>query len=268
MAVGNLNVDLSGRVALVTGSTSGMGEEMARQLARSGATVVSHGLGPREHIEALRAELDKASGTPAMHLPHDLTAPERGAEMVREVEARFGRLDILINNAGIQHVSPIEDFPGERWNALLAVNLSAAFHATKAAFRGMKQRKFGRMIATSSTLGVTAEMNKAAYVSSKHGVIGLVRSAALEGAEHGITANAICPGWVLTPLAAGQVEAKVKASGLPREVVIREQFLNQQPTRRFVSTGEIAGTILFLCSDAAASITGVAIPVDGGQLVL
>ena len=268
MAVANLSVDLSGRVALVTGSTSGMGEEIARQLAASGATVAIHGLGDRDKVEEIRAAVERTSGKPAIHLEHDLTNAPSAAAMVREVETRFGRLDILVNNAGIQHVSPIEDFPEDRWNALIAVNLSAAFHATKAAFPGMKKRCFGRMIATSSTLGVTAELNKAAYVSSKHGIIGLVRSAALEGAEHGITANAIMPGWVLTPLAAGQVEKKVVALGLPRETVIRDHFLNTQPTRRFVDTKEIAGTVLFLCSDAAASITGVALPVDGGQLIL
>ena len=268
MAVANLSVDLSGRVALVTGSTSGMGEEIALQLAASGAAVAIHGLGDRDKIETIRMDIEKASGKAAIHLSHDLTDAPSAAAMVGEVEARYGRLDILVNNAGIQHISPLEHFPSERWDALIAVNLSAAFHATKAAFRGMKERRFGRMIATSSTLGVTAEPNKAAYVSSKHGVIGLVRSAALEGAEHGITANAIMPGWVLTPLAAGQVEQKVQALGLPRETVIRDHFLNLHPTKRFVETAEIAGTVLFLCSDAAASITGAAIPVDGGELLL
>ena len=268
MATGNLSVDLSGRVALVTGSTSGMGEEVARQLAASGATVAIHGLGDPDAIEQTRSEIARLSSKPALHLSHDLTDARSAAAMVREVEARFGRLDILVNNAGIQHVSPLEDFPDERWDALLAVNLSAAFQATKAAFPGMKHRRFGRIIATSSTLGVTAEMNKAAYVASKHGVIGLIRAAALEGAEHGITANAIMPGWVLTPLAAVQVERKVQALGLPRETVIRDHFLNLHPTKRFVETTEIAGTVMFLCSDAAASITGAAIPVDGGELIL
>ncbi|MEZ5773286.1 MAG: 3-hydroxybutyrate dehydrogenase [Hyphomicrobiaceae bacterium] len=268
MAVGNLSVDLSDRVALVTGSTGGMGEEVARQLAASGAIVAIHGLGEPELIEQIRVDIEGLSGKPAVHLAHDLTDAPTAAAMVREVESRFGRVDILVNNAGIQHVSPLEDFPDERWDALIAVNLSAAFHATKAAFPGMKQRRFGRVIATSSTLGVTAEMNKAAYVSSKHGIIGLMRSTALEGAEYGITANAIMPGWVLTPLAAGQVERKVQALGLPREAVVRDHFLNLHPTKRFVETREIAGAVLFLCSDAASSITGAAIPVDGGELIL
>jgi 3-hydroxybutyrate dehydrogenase len=260
-------VDLRGRIALVTGSTSGIGRAIATRLAGAGATVVIHGLGDPAEIEALRRTLSASSGSGVTHLGHDLAEAGAAAAMVDEVIARHGRVDILVNNAGIQHVSALESFPPEKWDLLMAVNLTAVFAATSRAFGGMKERGWGRVVNTSSTLGMTAEMNKAAYVAGKHGVIGLTRSTALEGAEFGVTCNAICPGWVMTPLVAGQVEARAKEQGRPAEAVIRDMLVTQ-PTRRFVAPDEIAGTVLFLCSDDAASITGSAIAVDGGQLIL
>lgn len=268
MAILDLRVPLAGRVALITGSTSGMGREAARHLALNGATVVLHGFGDAVEIEAQRAGLAAESGQAVAYLPHDLADPHAAAALVDEVISHFGKLDILINNAGIQHVDDIDSFPTDKWDELIAVNLTAAFHTIRRAFPGMRERRWGRIINTASTLGLTAELRKPAYVAAKHGIIGLTREVALEGAEVGVTCNAICPGWVLTPLVSRQVDAKVAALGLPRDAVIRDHFLRDLPTRRFVETNEIAGAMLFLCSEVARSITGCSLPVDGGSLVI
>lgn len=260
----DISVPLKGKVALITGSTSGMGLETARVLARNGAAVALHGLGDEAEIAAIQREIGGAT----QHFGHDLAAHDEGARLVPDVIAAMGKIDILINNAGVQHVADIQDFPDAEWHRLIAVNLTAAFTAIRAAWPGMRERGWGRIINTASTLAVTAEPRKAAYVSAKHGVLGLTREIALEGAELGITCNAICPGWVLTPLVRRQVEAKASSFGLSFEDTAREHFLRDLPTKRFVETEEIAAAMLFLCSDAARSITGIALPVDGASIVL
>lgn len=263
----DIAVPLQGKVALITGSTSGMGLETARVLARNGASVALHGLGDSAEIAAVLNELG-GLGAVARHFGHDLSVHDQGAALVPDVIAEMGRVDILINNAGIQHVADIQDFPDAEWHRLIAVNLTAAFTAIRAAWPGMRERRWGRIINTASTLAMTAEPRKAAYVSAKHGVLGLTREIALEGAELGITCNAICPGWVLTPLVRKQVEAKAAAFGLTFDETARQHFLRDLPTKRFVETEEIAAAMLFLCSDAARSITGVALPVDGASIVV
>lgn len=263
-----MQIDLSGKVALVTGSTSGMGQAIARALALNGAAVAVHGLGDTAANTAFADALRHESGKETVLLENDLACPAATEAMIDEVLARFGRLDILINNAGIQHRAPIHEFPTAAWKALLDVNLTAPFIATRRVVPYMIKQSWGRIINTSSTLGLVAEKHKAAYVATKHGLIGLTRAVALDVADSGITCNAICPGWVLTPLAESQVETAVVKTGKARDVVIREDFLALQPSGRFVTVEEIAGAVLYLCSDAAASVTGVALPVDGGQLVL
>jgi 3-hydroxybutyrate dehydrogenase len=259
-------VPLSGKVALVTGSTSGIGREIAIALARSGADVALHGLGAPEEILAIEKEI-AALGVLVTRFDHDLADHGQSSSLVPDVLAHFGKLDILVNNAGVQHVADIDAFSDEAWHRLIAVNLTAAFTAIRAAWPGMRERRWGRIINTASTLALTAESRKAAYVAAKHGVLGLTREVALEGAQLGITCNAICPGWVLTPLVRAQVEAKAEALSLSFEETARQHFLRDLPTSRFVETQEIAAAILFLCSEAARSITGVALPIDGGSIV-
>jgi 3-hydroxybutyrate dehydrogenase len=255
---------LSGRVALVTGSTSGIGFGILEQLAVAGADVVMNGLGDRSRIEGELAGLSDLHNVKAVYEAADLTDPAQCRRMVENVQDRFGHLDILVNNAGIQHVAPIEEFPIEKWDAILALNLSAAFHTIRASFGGMKSRGWGRIINVASAHGLVASPFKAAYVAAKHGIIGLTKTAALEGAEHGVTANAICPGYVWTPLVEKQIDDQAKAHGLPRERVIREVLLAQQPNKRFAESSEIGALATFLATDAAQSITGTALPVDGG----
>lgn len=264
----DVSVPLAGKVALITGSTSGMGLETARVLARNGATVALHGLGDALEIESLRASIAQDSGRSVVHFAHDLADSAQASRLVGSVIERFERIDILINNAGVQHVCDIDEFPDEQWDRLITVNLTAAFKTIRAAWPGMRERGWGRIVNTASTLALTAETRKSAYVSAKHGILGLTRDVALEGARLGITCNAICPGWVLTPLVAAQVDAKVRELGAPRDEVIEQHFLRDLPTKRFVLPSEIAAAMLFLCSDAARSITGAAIPVDGGSLVI
>jgi 3-hydroxybutyrate dehydrogenase len=255
---------LRGRTAIVTGSTSGIGLGIARSLAVERANVVLNGLGSAEEIERVRAGIEREWGVKALYIGADMSKPAEVRGMVEEVERRLGDVDILVNNAGIQHVSPIETFPPEKWDAILAINLSAAFHATRAAFAGMKRRRWGRIVNIASAHGLVASPFKAAYVAAKHGVIGLTKVTALEGAEAGVTCNAICPGYVWTPLVEKQIEDQAHAHMISREQVIRNVLLAQQPNKRFATVEQIGALTAFLCSDAGESITGTALPVDGG----
>ena len=255
---------LAGRVAIVTGSTSGIGLGIARALAAAGADVVINGFGDPDEIDYTCAELERDTGARVDHDGANLMDPAAAAGLVTRTIDGFGRLDILVNNAGIQFVSPIEDFPPEKWDAILALNLSAAFHTSRAAFAGMKAQGFGRIINVASAHALVASPFKSAYVAAKHGVLGLTKVLALEGAEHGITANAICPGYVWTPLVENQIGATAEARGISREAVIRDVLLAAQPTKRFAETDEIGALAVFLAGPGARSITGTALPVDGG----
>ncbi|MBV9250377.1 MAG: 3-hydroxybutyrate dehydrogenase [Acetobacteraceae bacterium] len=255
---------LEGRVALVTGSTSGIGLAVAGALAAEGAMIVLNGLGDRAEIETLCGVLSARYEVPVRYEEANVGDPAAVCAMVERVGRSIGPVEILVNNAGIQHVAPVEDFPPEKWDAILAVNLSAAFHATRATLPEMKRRGFGRIINIASAHGLIASPFKSAYVAAKHGIVGLTKVVALEAAEQGVTCNAVCPGYVWTPLVEQQVEGQARVHGLSRDDVIRKVFLAEQPTRRFVSVEEVAGAVVFLCGKNAASITGVALPIDGG----
>lgn len=255
---------LSGKVALVTGSTSGIGLGIARALALAGADVALNGLGEAAEVETTRARLAAESGVEVGFAAADMADPASIAAMVEGAIASFGRLDILVNNAGIQHVSPLETFPPEQWDRIIAINLSAAFHTTRLAIPGMRMRGFGRIINVASAHGLVASPYKSAYVAAKHGVVGLTKVTALETAEAGITCNAICPGYVYTPLVEAQIAGQAEAHHIPRDRVIREILLAQQPNKRFATVEEMGSIAVFLASDGAASITGVALPADGG----
>ncbi|MBX6374732.1 MAG: 3-hydroxybutyrate dehydrogenase [Acetobacteraceae bacterium] len=256
--------ELDGRVAVVTGSTSGIGLAIAEALAARGAMVVLNGFGDREAIEGTCARLSGTHEVSVLYDDADMSAPAEAAGMVERARRALGPVDILVNNAGIQHVAPIEDFPPEKWEAILSVNLSAVFHTTRAALGSMKARGWGRIVNIASAHGLVASPFKSAYVAAKHGVIGLTKVTALEAAESGVTCNAVCPGYVWTPLVAGQVADQAKAHGLSEEEVVKKVFLKEQPTGRFATVEEIATTVVFLCSAGAGSVTGVALPVDGG----
>lgn len=255
---------LKGRTALVTGSTSGIGLGIARALAGQGVNVMLNGLGDTAEIERLRAALATDTGVTVRFHDANVSRADEVARLVADTEAVLGSLDILVNNAGIQFVSPVEAFPSERWTAVQDIVLGACFHAIRAAVPGMKRRGWGRIINLASAHGLIASPFKSAYVAAKHGQVGLTKSVALELAETAITCNAICPGYVRTPLVEGQIEAQAKAHGLPRERVIREIILAAQPSRRFVEVEEVAALAVFLCGESAKSITGAAIPIDGG----
>ena len=255
---------LKGRTAIVTGSTSGIGLGVARALACGGANVVINGFGVAAEIEALRAGLAEEFGVKVMASDADMSKPAAIAAMVARTVESLGPVDILVNNAGIQFVAPLEEFPPEKWDAILAINLGAAFHASRAVFAGMKQRKWGRIVNVASAHGLVASPFKSAYVAAKHGIVGLTKTIAMEGAEAGVTCNAVCPGYVWTPLVEKQIEDQAKAHGISRQNVIRDVLLAQQPNKRFATVQEIGALVLFLCSEAALSITGTALPVDGG----
>lgn len=255
---------LKGRTALVTGSTSGIGLGIARALAGQGVNVMLNGLGDAAEIERLRAALATDTGVTVRFHGANVSRADEVARLVADTEAALGSLDILVNNAGIQFVSPVEAFPPERWTAVQDIVLGASFHAIRAAVPNMKRRGWGRIINLASAHGLIASPFKSAYVAAKHGQVGLTKSVALELAETAITCNAICPGYVRTPLVEGQIEAQAKAHGLPRERVIREIILAAQPSRRFIEVEEVAALAVFLCGDSAKSITGAAIPIDGG----
>jgi 3-hydroxybutyrate dehydrogenase len=256
--------ELEGETAIVTGSTSGIGLGIARALARRGANVVLNGFGDAGEIEIVRASLAMDNEVEVSYDGADMSKPEAIARMIDGAATHFGRLDILVNNAGIQHVSPLEEFPLAKWDAILAINLSAAFHTTRAVFAGMKARRWGRIVNVASAHALVASPYKSAYVAAKHGVLGLTKVTALEGAEHGITCNAICPGYVWTPLVEKQIDDQARSHGIAREQVIRDVLLVNQPTKKFATVEEIGALTAFLCTDAAASITGAALPVDGG----
>ncbi|AMJ59779.1 3-hydroxybutyrate dehydrogenase [Bosea sp. PAMC 26642] len=255
---------LKDKTAVVTGSTSGIGLAIARAYAEQGANIVINGFGRPEEIEAERKAIEADFGVKARYSAADMAHGGAIATMIAEVESEFGSVDILVNNAGIQFVAPIEEFPIEKWDAIIAINLSAAFHAIRAALPGMKARKWGRIINTASAHALVASPFKSAYVAAKHGIAGLTKTVALEAATFGITANAICPGYVWTPLVEKQIPETMAARNLTKEQVINDVLLHAQPTKQFVTSEEVAALAVFLASDAAKSITGVILPIDGG----
>lgn len=254
---------LNGKVALVTGSTSGIGLGIARALAQSGADVVVNGFGTPEQIEAVLSEL-RTHGGRVEYRGGDLTRAAEVEALVQDTERTFGRLDVLINNAGIQYTARIEEFPVERWDAILALNLSAAFHAMRIALPGMRARGFGRIVNIASVHGLVASVEKSAYVAAKHGIVGLTKVAALENAEQDITVNAICPGWVRTPLVEKQIQDRAARDAISIEAAERALLAEKQPSLRFVRVEDIAQAVLFLCGPAGASMTGAALVLDGG----
>ncbi len=249
---------LNGKVALVTGSTSGIGLGIARALAAEGARIMLNGFGDAAHIDRLRAELK------AGYHAADMAKPAQVRRLVEETVAQLGSIDILVNNAGIQHVAPVEEFPDERWDAVIAINLSASFHAIKAALPHMRTRGSGRIINIASAHGLVASASKAAYVTAKHGLVGLTKVVALETAATGITCNAICPGWVLTPLVQKQIEARAAAEGIAVEQASADLLREKQPMLAFTTPEKIAALAVFLCGEAASTITGAALSIDGG----
>jgi 3-hydroxybutyrate dehydrogenase len=257
----------SRKSAIVTGSTSGIGLGIARALAREGMDVTLNGLGDPGEIERIRAGLAAETGVTVRFDGANLMRAEDAGALVKGAEAAFGKVDVLVNNAGIQHVAPVEDFPLEKWDQIVALNLSSAFWTTRAALAGMKARKGGRIINIASAHGLVASPFKSAYVAAKHGVVGLTKTVALEVAREGVRCNAICPGYVLTSLVENQIPDTMKARNMTREQVINDVLLAAQPTKEFVKVEEIAALVLFLCSDAAQAFNGAAISMDGGWTV-
>lgn len=257
-------MSLKGKVAVVTGSTSGIGLAYARAFAAEGANVVINGLGDAAAIESERTKIESDFGVKALYSNANMLKADEIAAMVHLAETSLGACDILVNNAGIQHVAPIEDFPIETWNTIIAINLTAAFIASRAAIPGMKARKWGRIISTASAHALVASPFKSAYVAAKHGIAGLTKTIALETATYGITCNAICPGYVWTPLVEKQIPDTAKARGITEEQVKRDVILAAQPTKEFVTVEEVAALAVFLASDAARSITGSMQQIDGG----
>jgi 3-hydroxybutyrate dehydrogenase len=257
-------VSLAKRHALVTGSTSGIGLAIARALAKEGADVVVNGFGDKAAIEGERSKIEKEFGVKAFYNGSDMSKGSEIEAMIADAQSKMGSLDILVNNAGIQHVAPIEDFPPEKWDAIIAINLTAAFHAIRAAVPGMKTQKWGRIINTASAHSLVASPFKSAYVSAKHGLAGLTKTVALELATFGVTANCISPGYVWTPLVERQVPDTMKARNMTREQVLNDVMLAAQPTKQFVTVDQVASLAVYLCSDAAAQITGANLSIDGG----
>jgi 3-hydroxybutyrate dehydrogenase len=255
---------LQSKAAVVTGSTSGIGLAIARAMAKEGANVLLNGFGNPDEIEATRAGIEAEFGVKAVYSAADMSKPAEIEGMIRQAEEAFGSVDVLVNNAGIQHVSPVEDFPIDKWDAIIAINLSSAFHTTRAAIPGMKRRGWGRIINTASAHSLVASPFKSAYVAAKHGIAGFTKTIALEVAAQGITVNCISPGYVWTPLVERQIPDTMKARGLTKEQVINDVLLEAQPTKQFVTVDQVAGLAVFLCSDAASNITGANLSMDGG----
>lgn len=250
--------------AVVTGSTSGIGLGIATAFAAEGWSVMLNGFGDADEIEKTRADLEERTGAKVLYNGADMTKPEDIRGLIEEAQSAFGQVDVLVNNAGIQFVSPVEDFPEEKWDAIIAINLTSAFHAAKAALPGMKARGFGRIINVASAHGLVASPFKSAYVAAKHGIVGFTKTLALEGAQHGVTCNAICPGYVKTPLVEKQIPDTAKARGMTEEEVVQKVLLEAQPTKEFVTVEQVGALAVFLCSDNAAQITGAAHQIDGG----
>lgn len=257
-------MDLKGKTAIITGSNSGIGLGVAIELAKAGANVVINSFTDRPEDHALAAQIAADHGVTARYIPADMSKGEDCRALIEQA----GGCDILVNNAGIQHVAPIEDFPTDKWNQILAINLSSAFHTTAAALPGMRAKGWGRIVNIASAHGLTASPFKSAYVAAKHGVVGLSKTTALETAGQGITCNAICPGYVLTPLVEAQIPDQMKVHSMDRETVIREVMLLRQPSRQFATTEQIGGTVIYLCSPHADQVTGTTISVDGGWTAL
>ncbi len=255
---------LKGKTALVTGSTSGIGWGIAQALAERQCRVILNGFGSADEIQAKRAELERLNGMPAHYSDANMMEPKQIREMVSEAIVQFGGIDILVNNAGVQHVAPVDEFPEDKWNAIVAVNLSSAFHAIKSTLPSMKKNGWGRIINIASAHGLVASPFKSAYIAAKHGLVGLTKTVALETAGKGITCNAICPGFVLTPLVEKQIDDQARAHQLPRDEVISNVLLQRQPSKVFVKIGEVAALAVFLASENAASITGASMSIDGG----
>ncbi len=255
---------IKGKTALITGSTSGIGLGIAEAFAKAGARIVLNGFGDPSEIRTLQERLTNTYGVEVAYEDIDVSKGSEIEKMMGNIEAKFGGVDILVNNAGIQHVAPIEEFPVEKWDAIIAINLSASFHTIRLALPGMKKKKWGRIINIASAHALVASPFKSAYVAAKHGIAGLTKTVALEVAEHGITMNAICPGYVLTPLVQKQIPDTAKARGITEEEVVQNVLLAAQPTKQFVKVEEIAELALYLASDLAASTTGAIIPIDGG----
>ncbi len=260
----NITPDLSGKTALITGSTSGIGLGMARAFASAGAAVIINGFGDAGAIAAMVAELAELNGGKAAHDGADMSKPAEIRAMIAHCTDRFGSPDILVNNAGIQHVAPVDEFPDDKWDAVLAIILSSAFHATKAALPGMKAKGWGRIINTGSMHSLVASPFKSAYNAAKHGIAGLTKTVALEVATQGITVNCLAPGYVWTPLVENQIPDTMKARGLTYDQVVNDVLLDKQPQKRFVEVEQLAGLALYLCSDGASAITGTTLSMDGG----
>ena len=253
-----------GKTALITGSTSGIGLGIAEKFAREGANIILNGFGDAIEIETLRARLATAHGVTVHYDGADMSRPDAISAMMEKAIVEFGSVDLLINNAGIQHVAPVDEFPLAKWDAIIAINLSSAFHTTRAALPAMKRRGWGRIVNIASAHALVASPYKSAYVAAKHGIAGFTKTVALEVAEAGITVNAVCPGYVRTPLVEQQIPDTAKARGISEEEVIRDVLLHAQPTKKFVTVEQVAALTAFLCSDDGASITGAVLPVEGG----
>ena len=255
---------LEGKVSIVTGSTSGIGLGIARQLAAAGSGIVLNGFGERRQIEALRADLERELNVPVSYSGADMSQPAEVVNMVAEATHEHGRVDIVVNNAGIQHTAPVVEFPPQRWDAIIAINLTAAFHSIRAALPQMLERGYGRVINVASVHGLIGSAHKAAYVAAKHGIVGLTKVVALETAGSGVTANAICPGWVLTPLVEKQIADRAKAEGISIDQAQDELLSEKQPSRQFVTPEQLGDLAVFLASPGGSQLTGQAIAVDGG----
>lgn len=255
---------LAGKTAVITGSTSGIGLGIAEALAKQGSNIVLNGFGDAGEIESLRDRLSRDHNVGVSYSKADISKPDQIGEMIEGARSEFGKVDILVNNAGIQHVAPVEEFPPEKWEAIIAINLSGAFYTTRMVVPAMKAEGWGRIVNIASAHGLRASPNKAAYVAAKHGVVGLTKTIAIELAGKGVTCNAVCPGFVLTPLVETQIEDRMKERGLDREAVIRDVILEKQPSKQFATVDQIADSVVFLASDSAAQITGTTLSIDGG----